>query len=346
MPPNAITGAGIAPFNFGIKFKHGGNLVGLYNWTVDGGDGVNDYLIAISRSGDVLPYIGSDPTQPDWSLVGTYFIGAMAKGHRAASQYGGNTAFLSSLGVTQMSDLLRGVDPRLMTGDSLGAKISPLIRQDMRQYKDDAGWDIRYLHTEGVIIVTSPRRLNGQYLQYVYNISVDGWGIWRGLPITSIDVWNGFVYFGTQDNKVMVMDVARDNVVLDPPEGEVNGRLIEFSMLHNYLDMDDPSIQKRGKFIRPDFLSKQDLTYASKFLYNYKVIEINDVPPITESQQSLWDTALWDIGVWDTDILQHFDKIIGGTGMGRYLSVAIKGQAISGTTLVSTDVTWDSGWFL
>ena len=107
---DAIQGT-TTPFNFGIKFKHGGNLIGLYNWTVDGGDGVNDYLIAVSRAGDVLPYVGSDPSQPDWSLVGTYFIGQMAKGHRAASQYGGITAFLSTFGITEMSYLLRGVDP-------------------------------------------------------------------------------------------------------------------------------------------------------------------------------------------------------------------------------------------
>ncbi len=342
---DAIAGP-VTPFNFGIKFKHGGNLVGMYNWTIDGGDGVDDYLIAVSRSGDILPYKGSDPSQSDWSLVGTYFIGAMASGSRCASQYGGNTAFLSSFGITQMSDLLRGTDTNTLAEDSLGAKISPLIRQDMRIYKDNQGWDIRYLQTEGVIIITSPVRFNGQYLQYVYNVSVDGWGIWRGVPITSVDVWRGLVYFGTANNEVMVMDVTRDGVVLDPPEDEINGRLIEFSMLHNYLDLDDPSLQKRGKFIRPDFLSKALPAYNAKFLYDYNVEEINGVPTVPQPPEALWDIAEWDNAFWESDRFQHFDRVIGGVGMGRYISVAIKGEALSRTSLVSTDITWDAGWFL
>lgn len=345
LPPGEIIGI-TEDFNFGIKFKHGGNLVGMYNWTVDGGDGVDDYLIAVSRSGDVLPYTGSDPTQITWTLVGTYFIGAMARGQRCASQYGGNTAFLSTFGITQMSDLLRGVDPRLISGDSLGAKIAPLIRNDMRTLRDNLGWDIRYLQVEGVIIVTTPQRINGEFLQYVYNVSVDGWGVWRGPPIRCADVWNGVVYFGTEDGKVMAMDVDRDNVLLDPIPGEINGDLIEFSILHNYLDLDEPSVFKRGKFIRPDILSRQQPSFNAKFLYDYSVAEIPDVPLPPESEAAVWDISFWDQGVWQTDENINYGRVIGGEGIGRYISVAIKGHSVSRASLVSTDVTWDKGWFL
>jgi len=51
LPVGQLTGDATA-FTFGNKFKYGGYLKGLYNWTVDGGEGVDDYLVAVSEAGD------------------------------------------------------------------------------------------------------------------------------------------------------------------------------------------------------------------------------------------------------------------------------------------------------
>ncbi len=338
---------GIAePFFFGAKFKHGGSITGLYNWTVDGGDGVDDMLICVSGSGDVLPYKGSDPSLADWTLVGTYWIGSMAKGANTGSQYGGNVTLLSTYGLVQMSDLLRGVDPRYSDAQVMGGKIASIIRTDMRQYRSDNGWDIKHLQSEGVVIITSPVRLNGEYLQYVYNISVGGWGMWRGLPITSIETWENFVYFGTADNRVCVMDVTKDNVLINPPPDTLNGNLIEFSMLHSFTALGDPTIQKRGKLIRPDFLSTANLGYSTKFTYDFAIAEIPNNSVTPGVGDALWDISLWDEAIWGAGELLHFDRITGGTGIGRYVSVAIRGESLAGTILASTDICWDKGWFL
>ncbi len=343
-PITSGSGAAIA-FNFGGKFKHGGTLIGLYNWSVDGGNGINDYLVAISSSGDVLPYTGSDPTADDWSIVGTYFIGVMAKGNKCASQYGGNTTLLSAFGITQMSDLLQGVDPRGNEDDSIGARISPAIRRDMQLYRDFDGWDIKFLQKNGILIVTTPVRDDGTYIQYVYNHSIRAWGLWRGLPILSIDSWNDEIYFGSIDSKVYSMDADKDNILIIP-EDEINGLPIEFSMLHNYSDLDDPSTYKRGKLIRPDFLAPVNPSYIAKFFYNYEVGEIGVIPFSDTFNIALWDDAVWDKDVWATTDLLNFDRIIGGSGMGRYVSVAVKGEGLAGTSLISVDITWDTGWFL
>jgi hypothetical protein len=270
----------------------------------------------------------------------------MAGGANTGSQYGGNVTLLSNYGIIQMSDLLRGVDQRFSDAEVMGAKIASIIRREMRQYRSDNGWDIKYLQSEGVLMVTSPIRLDGQYIQYVYNISVGGWGIWRGVPITAIDTWENFVYFGTADNRIMVMDVSKDNLLIDPPEGEVNGKLIEFSMLHSYTTFGDPTVNKRGKLIRPDFLSTADVSYATKFSYDFDITEIAPNNVSGGVGDGVWDISLWDQAIWNAGGLLHFDRITGGTGMGRYISVAIRGEALAGTILASTDVCWDKGWFL
>ena len=66
----AIAGE-VTKFYFGSKFRHGGEAKGLFSWTVDGGTGVDDYLVAVSRAGDVIVFKGDDPTSAEnWSLTG------------------------------------------------------------------------------------------------------------------------------------------------------------------------------------------------------------------------------------------------------------------------------------
>ena len=343
LPIDSIEGAA-ASFNFGSTFKHGGDLIGLYSWTVDGGDGVDDYLIGISRSGDVIPFRGSDPTQPDWNTVGTYFVGAMAAGNRSASQYGGDVTILSSFGVTQLSDLLRGVDPRLTVEDTIGSKIAAIIRTDMIQYRESEGWDIKYLAAEGSIIITSPQKITGVWLQYVYNIPVRGWGFWRDTPIESIDTWQGVTYFGTRDGRVCAMDVSKDEVLLDPPpENEFNGVPINFSLLTSYGNFDSPSKFKVGQLVRPDFLVKGAVTFNAKFMYDYDISEQTFGGDAAASGDSLWDVGTWDNAVWADNQLTNFNRVGGASGMGRYVAIAITGSAPSDTVLASMDVTWTVG---
>ena len=48
-------------FFFGTKFKHGGDLVGMYNWTNDGGDGRDDAVVGVTRGGEVVLHPGVVP---------------------------------------------------------------------------------------------------------------------------------------------------------------------------------------------------------------------------------------------------------------------------------------------
>jgi hypothetical protein len=343
LPINSIQGAA-ASFSWGSTFKHGGDLIGLYSWTVDGGEGVDDYLVGISRSGDVIPFKGSDPTQADWATVGTYFVGAMPAGNRSASQYGGNVTLLSAFGVTQLSDLLRGVDPRVAGEDTIGAKIASLIRTDMAQYRNDEGWDIKYIPAEGSIIITSPQKLSGVWLQYVYNIPVQGWGFWREVPVTSMDTWQGVTYFGTPDGRVCVMDVSKDNVLLTPPpEDEFNGSPINFSLLTSYGNFGSPSAFKVGQMVRPDFLSKGTVTFSAVFKYDYDLGQEVYGGDGGDSAASTWDGAFWDSAYWVDNQLTNYNQVGGGAGIGRYVAVAITGSAPADTVLASMDVFWTVG---
>ena len=59
--------------DFGPLFYKGGYLVAVTDWTIDGGNGPQDYVAFISLRGQVALYAGTDPTNSSaWSLVGVF----------------------------------------------------------------------------------------------------------------------------------------------------------------------------------------------------------------------------------------------------------------------------------
>lgn len=336
LPIGSISGLAVK-FIFGSKFRHGGDLVALYNWTIDGGDGIDDYLVAVGRGGDVLPYRGEDPSSAaTWSGVGTFYIGEIAKGRRCAAEDGGDLHILSNFGLTSLDDLLKG-SAFNSDAEAINLKIARFLRLDMGQLAQDDGWEIRHDTNEGVILINTPRRTNGEYIQYSYNIAVQGWGQWRGVPGITFEPWEGTMMVGTEDNRVLRMDVTVDESTFANPAG----RHIEFSMLQNYLDAGAPAIFKYGKFIRPNFLAERAISLSTRFLYDYDIaLNLPPPPTILPVEDPLWDTAAWDSAIWGFGGLKLQSVTFGSLGKGRVLTVAMRGEAIARTTLVSTDVMW------
>src|SRR5216684_2900573 len=88
----------VTSFDFGSQFPHGGNLVGLWGSTGDYGIGMDDHLVAISSSGDVVIYKGTDPNDPTkFAIVGVWYVGGVPAGRRIATDFGGDLLLLSSL---------------------------------------------------------------------------------------------------------------------------------------------------------------------------------------------------------------------------------------------------------
>jgi len=344
LPQAAITGDA-SPFFFGSKFKHGGNLAGLFSWSLDGGIGLDDYLIAVSRAGDVIPYLGSDPSSADnWSSHGLYFIGAVPNNSRFSAEYGGNLMLLSAYGLNSMTDLLEGTDGKDINALTITQNVASLIRADMITQRLDRNWMVKYLPSIGSICIAEPQREDGRFQQYVMHTLTTGWGIWRDLPMNCSEDWNGFVYFGTLDGRVMKMDVELDNSLITPdPVNPINGEPIDFSILTTFQDFGEPALFKRGKYVRPQFLAQIEPKTTTRFRYDYNLSELTNLNAEILSLGSRWDIDNWDEAIWAGENPKGFDQIVGGWGMGRNIAIAMRGNSTTRTTLVSWDVIWDSG---
>lgn len=335
-------------FFFAAKFKHGGALVGLYNWTVDGGLGRDDHLVAVGRGGDVIPYTGEDPSDSmTWTSTGTFYIGEIPKGTRTASEYGGELFLLSVFGITTISHLLSGGGGVGTVNDpfrnTIGHKISRLMRGDLEDYGQDHGWNIKIVADIGSLIVTTPKRNDGKYRQYVYNIATQGWGLWRDVPLRTSEPWNGALMIGTDDGRVCRMDIDTDNQLVD---GTPGGPITWF-LLTNYSALGTPGSHKRAKFIRPNFVSDQKPVYDVRAYYDYRTSEtqvpVGSPTPLTGD---VWDSGLWDEALWSVETLTPTFNVLGASGIGRTIAVGMAGSSVNRTNLISFDLLWDVGGYL
>ena len=220
LPVASISGE-LKKFTFGSKMPHGGNLMGLFNWTVDGGDGVDDMMVALSRGGDVIVYQGEDPEiTPDgssvgpWSTRGAWFIGETPQSRRLAIDYGPDLYLLSTFGLTSLNDLLRGTP---LTGQTPSRKVNRFLRADVESGKDSSSWQLVSHPGDGFIQIVTPKPSQTPYIQYNMNMQTGAWGFWEGVPIFGADSWNGDYFMGGENGVVYINDGTLDGTEILKP---------------------------------------------------------------------------------------------------------------------------------
>ena len=355
LPIGAKEGAA-TQFHFGGKFPHGGRLYALYNWTVDGGLGMDDFLVAIATSGDVIVYQGDDPVVTDgsrpWTTTGTYYIGDIPEGRRFGSEYSGDLYLLSAFGLISMADLLKGVDSANPAKNSLAFKVARPLRQDIREKIDELGWEPIFLPPLGQLVITTPKKDDPRYIQYTMNLAVEGWGLWRDVPAQCMEDYQGTVYFGTADNRICSMSTTLDDVTLSEPPDGANGKPVEFSILSNYSHMGQPGLFKQAEFVRPNFWATTPPEYATKVLYDYDYGEPLLTPAAPAISGDAWAPpgagtggayAHWDAAIWSGLAGKGQFSLIGAGGIGRSFGIAMRGSARTELRFVNWDIMWKSG---
>jgi hypothetical protein len=219
-PVASISGE-LTLFTFGSKMPHGGNLVGLWSWTVDAGDGVDDMLVAVSRGGDVIVYQGQDPQIiPDgssvgpWSTRGVWFIGEVPASRRLTVPYGPDLYVLSTFGLNSLNGLLRGDDIAL---DSPSKMVNRFLRPDVENGKDSHAWQLVTHPADGFLQIVTPKPTQTDYIQYNMNLQTGAWGFWEGVPALGADSWSGDYYIAGPNGVVYINDGVLDNTELAKP---------------------------------------------------------------------------------------------------------------------------------
>ena len=339
--PGVFEGA-VAAFNFGAQFKHGGALKALHNWTLDGGAGIDDQLVAISGAGDVVIYQGTNPAEAaSFGLVGSWFVGAVPSGNRIAAEVAGELYILSIQGLLPLSTVLNGADVNDFNV-YLTAKISPYIRTVLTATSDAFGWQIHVNTKQSLLTISAPPREGFDRIGFAMYQGNKAWGITRGLPAASTANWRKDVFFtDIVTNKIYKYHgfIDKDYIAADV-DGQPEG--IVWDVLTAYQNLEEPANFKRVHYIRPMFTAVGVPSFTVRAQYDFDVSLISGMPTFGGAGTALWDAGLWNAGVWSGG-LEKTDSPRGATGMGRHIAVNIRGVSGEDTVLVGYDVVYDVG---
>ena len=332
----------LAQLNMGSRFFKGGHLAQLAVWTVDDGSGMDDRLVAISSAGDVVVWELSgtfNPANPDdLKVIGRWFVGTVPEGRRVASNWGGDLAILTDIGVITLTVVMSGVTASYASKAYLTADITRYIRSKMTHLRDFYGWQFELAPEHGVAIISSPEDLGAaENIQFVRNTNTGAWCMFRGLDMVSmLTTVNGFFY-GTGDGRVMMLAGNTDNV------GGASGAIpIYFNMLTHYSDGGSPGTWKRPHFIRPSWIGDSEPTYSIKVMFDFDLSEFSSPAPPAIPEGAVWDTSIWDLDMWPGSA-QAYEKLVGTAGMGRHIAIGLSGQSNTELSYMGSTVILDGG---
>ena len=340
LDPGAFTGPAY-PIPFAPRFRSGGELAGLFSWTVDGGAGVDDMLVGVSRGGDVVIYQGTDPSLPGaFMLQGVWWVGQVPPGRRFASQFGGDLFILSTAGCVPLSKLVAGGqlhDPNIMAS----GKVSNLFNALMSERGTLRGWCLSIHPTDNLLMVNVPPTPGAPGQQLTMSLANHGWSQHFGVPVQCMGTWRNRLMFGTSDSKVCAHEGSMDGMDL----AGTSARPIDWGLQTSYQLLGEPS-KKRIHMIRPHFITEgtpPGFQCAVRFDFDLSPIAI--LPLDTEAIPTAWDVSLWDTGTWDdsSGVGGHY---VGGAGIGTHVSAVMRGMATARATFVGFDVIAEKGGLL
>ena len=342
LPPNDFAG-NPEEFNFGDQFRFGGSLSSIHNWTLDGGNGIDDYLVALSSSGDVIIYTGTDPADASsFGLVGSWYVGKLPAGNRNASEYSGELYILSVQGLLPMSGVLNGSFKQEDEQSYLTAKVSPFIRALMDTSLNEFGWHVHIHAKQSLLYINSPARIAAEQVALTLYFGNNAWGGIRGLDKSHTANWQGEIFWtDINTNKIFRQTGTVDAVFLDQ-EADGEPQAIDWQVLSSYQNYGTPAMYKRVQYIRPIFVGNGTPAFNVQAFYDFDIGELTQPPTFIGGADGIWNTGTWNAAQWGGGI-DVSDNPRGARGMGRHVAVNIRGRTSEPTTLVAFDIILDSG---
>jgi len=331
LPVDSIGGVA-SPLYFGSIARNSGYLQAMGTWTLDAGQGADDYAVFVTSMGEVIVYNGTDPSSATtWALKGVWQLGQTFN-RRCFFKWSGDLLLLTQDGLVPLASALQSsrLDPRVNLTD----KIYYAVSQAATLYYAQFGWQINYFASENMLILNIPIP-NGME-QYVMHTITKSWARFTGIQGYCWEVsgnsdmhfgGNGFVgsfYTATADDENNITATAQQAYsYFDNP-----GQLKRFTLVR-------PILQSTGGV--PNVLCGISVDFDTQSQLG--AVSFN---PNTQTE-GIWDTAKWDGNVWAGGLITT--KIWQGvTGIGYTGSVNLN-AASRGIELhwASTDYVMEAG---
>lgn len=283
LPVNLIAGEA-KEFPLGQLFSRGGYLMAMTSWTIDAGDGVDDYAVFITSEGEAAVYKGSDPTSAtDFSLVGVYFIGEPV-GRKCFIKYGGDVLLLTQIGLFPLSKafLSSTVDRSIAVSN----KIDSIFSQSAGLYGPNYGWSGDVFATENILLVNVPTVEGLSSHQLVMNTITNAWALFSGWNAFCWEVWGEKLYFGGAGFIAHALVGNSDfgsNITATARTA------------FNYFGS---RLNKQFTLLRPILRTSGDVVVELALDLDFETSSDYGSAGLSPLSASKWDQASWDTAVW------------------------------------------------
>ena len=321
LPPSSISGAA-SKFDMSAFFKLGGTLVGIETWTLDGGEGLDDYLVFMSSKGEALIYRGTDPSSvATWQMVGLYRIGSPV-GTRCLYKYMGDVLVICQDGIVPLSTAIQS--ERVQHSIAVSNKIMYAVSDAVSNYGSTFGWQLLNFPKENQLILNVPVSVGSQQ-QYVMNTINQSWCNYTGWAANCWELYKDSPYFGGNTFIGKAWDTNADN------GSNINAIALQ---AFNRFETD---AQKRLTMSRPIFRATQTPSVLAAINVDYDQNDNTVALAFTPAASgSVWDTGTWDNATWGSGNLLIFKNWQGAAGVGVAIAPMVK------TASRGFDLRWDS----
>jgi len=331
---NAIGGAA-NPLYFGSIARNGGFLQAMGTWTIDAGQGADDYAVFVTNMGEVIVYNGTDPTSATtWALKGVWQMGQTFN-RKCFFKWGGDLLLLTQDGLVPLASALQSsrLDPRINLTDKIYYPISLAATN----YFANFGWQIQYFASENMLILNIP--VTGGMEQYVMHTITKAWARFTGIQAYCWEVsGDNTMHFGG--------DGFVGNFYTDTSDA---GNNISAAVQQAYSYFDSPGQNKRFTMVRPILQSTGGLpnvlcglSVDFQPIDNLGAISFN---PNTQTG-STWDTAKWDANIWSGGLVTtRIWQGVTGIGFAGSINLTAVAQGLE-LHWASTDYVMESGGVL
>lgn len=332
LPVNSIGGAA-NPIDISAVAQKGGYIVAHATWTIDAGQGVDDYYVIVTSRGEVIVYQGTDPSNATtWALKGVWALGTPV-GDRCLYKMAGDVLYISQDGLVPMGGALQSsrVNPRVALTD----KIQFLISSSVSAYNGNYGWQCMYFAPENMLFLNVPVAEGSSQEQYVMNTISKSWGRFTGWNANCWELFNDVPYFGGNGYVGKAWYGNIDDV-----------SNIQANCIQAFSDYGGAGILKRWTMTRPIFRANGTPAVLQSMNVDFNLVENPSALSFSGNTVASWDNAQWDVATWAGDfvVVQNWQGI---QGIGYYGAPQMK-IASNGIDVrwVSTDLVYETGAIL
>jgi len=296
----------------------GGDLLTLISWTRDSGAGVDDLLVCVFDTGELIVYAGSDPGDAnDWVMVGRFRIGAPL-GRRCATNVGGDVIILTVDGYVPLSAAI--MEGRYTEQSNFSFKIDNAAKEAAQAYGDNFGWESIYWPQASLFIVNVPLS-SSQSHQHVRNTVKGGWCKFTGINALCWAVYDENLYFGSSDGYVYQIASTADA-----------GGFIEHECVQAFQFFGSPGTKKIVTAALPITDNAYPEKFSIKFYEDFKITTLPGYSGSDELAPTEWDVATWDVSTWTGGTGEAKTARKNVVGNGFALSMALRFRSRADTT--------------